>query len=74
MSQPLLNRAVLALAFVPAAWLLAPPAAVASPFDLPSLDRIVQYSPKLPLQVFTADGVEIAMMRSGDFATKPALI
>jgi penicillin-binding protein 1A len=60
MSQPLLNRAVLALAFVPAAWLVAPPTAVASPFDLPSLDRIVQYSPKLPLQVFTADGVEIA--------------
>ncbi len=28
--------------------------------DLPPIDRIVNYQPKLPLQVFTADGVEIA--------------
>ena len=34
--------------------------APAAAFDLPSLDRIVHYQPKLPLQVFTADGVEIA--------------
>jgi len=36
------------------------PTVAASPFDLPPIDRIVQYQPKLPLQVFTADGVEIA--------------
>lgn len=29
-------------------------------FDLPPIDRIVQYQPRLPLQVVTADGVEIA--------------
>lgn len=28
--------------------------------DLPSIDRIVQYQPRQPLQVYTADGVEIA--------------
>lgn len=28
--------------------------------DLPPIDRIVQYQPKLPLQVFTADGVALA--------------
>ena len=28
--------------------------------DLPPIDRIVNYQPKLPLQVFTADGVELA--------------
>ncbi len=28
--------------------------------DMPSLDRIVNYQPKLPLQVLTADGEEIA--------------
>lgn len=28
--------------------------------DLPPIDRIVHYQPKLPLQVFTADGVELA--------------
>ena len=60
MSQALLNRTLLVLALAPASWGLAPSAAVASPFDLPSLDRIVQYTPKLPLQVYTADGVEIA--------------
>jgi penicillin-binding protein 1A len=37
----------------------APPAAAAT-FELPPIDRIVNYQPKLPLQVFTADGVEIA--------------
>ena len=28
--------------------------------DLPPIDRVVRYQPKLPLQVLTADGVEIA--------------
>ena len=60
MSQAFLNRALLTVALVPAAWGLAPTAATASTFELPSLDRIVQYTPKLPLQVYTADGVEIA--------------
>jgi penicillin-binding protein 1A len=36
-----------------------PPASAAT-FDLPSIDRIVNYTPKLPLQIFTSDGVEIA--------------
>ena len=36
-----------------------PPASAAT-FDLPSIDRIVNYTPKLPLQIFTADGAEIA--------------
>ena len=55
-----LRPAVVALALAPAAlWLGAPPAAAAT-FDLPPIDRIVNYQPKLPLQVFTADGVEIA--------------
>ena len=54
----LLRRSALALAFT-AALIVALPAP-ASTFDLPSLDRIVHYQPKLPLQVFTADGVEIA--------------
>jgi len=45
--------------------LLLLPAGVAAPpamaaFELPPIDRIVNYQPKLPLQVFTADGVEIA--------------
>ena len=29
-------------------------------FELPAIDRIVNYQPKQPLQVYTADGVEIA--------------
>ena len=29
-------------------------------WDLPPLDKVLNYQPKLPLQVFTADGVEIA--------------
>jgi penicillin-binding protein 1A len=37
----------------------APPQAGAA-FELPPIDRIVNYQPKLPLQVVTADGVEIA--------------
>jgi penicillin-binding protein 1A len=33
-------------------------------FDLPSLERIVRYQPRLPLQVLTSDGVEIAQFGS----------
>ena len=48
-----MRPAVAALAFVAAtAGLVAPPAA-AVPFELPPIDRIVNYQPKLPLQVFT---------------------
>ncbi len=36
------------------------PVAWANTFELPSIDRIVNYQPKLHLQVFTADGVTIA--------------
>jgi penicillin-binding protein 1A len=36
------------------------PPATAATFDLPSIDRIVNYTPKLPLQIFTSDGAEIA--------------
>jgi penicillin-binding protein 1A len=39
-------------------WAAAPQAGAA--FELPPIDRIVHYQPKLPLQVVTADGVEIA--------------
>ncbi len=35
------------------------PVAQAFPFDLPPIDSIVQYQPKQPLQVFTADGIDI---------------
>ena len=35
------------------------PEAQAFPFDLPPIDSIVQYQPKQPLQVFTADGIDI---------------
>jgi penicillin-binding protein 1A len=53
--RPLSAPALMLLAVL--AW---PTPAVAAPFDLPPIDRIVNYNPKLPLQVFTADGVEIA--------------
>ena len=39
-------------------WVASPQADAA--FELPPIDRIVQYQPRLPLQVVTADGVEIA--------------
>ena len=40
---------------------LALPAPVlAAPFDLPPIERIVNYQPRQPLMVFTSDGVEIA--------------
>jgi penicillin-binding protein 1A len=60
MFQPLQRRAVFALALLPAALVALTPPADAALIDLPPIDRIVNYSPKLPLQVFTADGVEIA--------------
>lgn len=59
MFRSILCRQVLASALAFGAWLVPPPVS-ASPFDLPPIDRIVNYQPKLPLQVFTADGVEIA--------------
>lgn len=40
--------------------MLSVPASHGATFDLPPIDRIVNYQPKLPLQVFTADGVELA--------------
>jgi penicillin-binding protein 1A len=59
------RQRILALATVSAMVLIQPlqPAA-ASAFDLPPIDRIVNYKPKQPLQVFTADGVEIAQFGS----------
>jgi penicillin-binding protein 1A len=36
------------------------PVASAAPWDVPNLDRALNYQPKQPLSVFTADGVEIA--------------
>lgn len=52
------RRALLALGLFAASLTLVSTPAPA--FELPPLDRIVHYQPKLPLQVFTADGVEIA--------------
>lgn len=54
------RRALLAAAAASALCLGAALPGPATAFELPSLDRIVHYQPKLPLQVFTADGVEIA--------------
>jgi penicillin-binding protein 1A len=53
------RRVFVTLAIAPAALLLTAPSTAAL-IDLPPIDRIVNYSPKLPLQVFTTDGVEIA--------------
>ncbi len=53
-----LNLASMSLAATLASVAAAP--AQASLIDLPSIERITRYQPKLPLQVFTADGVEIA--------------
>jgi penicillin-binding protein 1A len=50
------RRAALPLVFAATLGAVLP----AQGFELPSLDRIVHYQPRLPLQVFTADGVEIA--------------
>ncbi len=55
------RRAILALALLSTTLVVtAPGPATAALVDLPSIDRIVHYQPKLPLQVLTADGVEIA--------------
>jgi penicillin-binding protein 1A len=43
---------------------LLPATAAASIVDLPPIDRIVNYQPKLPLQVVTSDGVDIAQFGS----------
>jgi penicillin-binding protein 1A len=58
MLQLTLRQTALALAFTAALAVALP--VPASTFDMPSLDRIVHYQPKQPLQVFTADGEEIA--------------
>jgi len=61
MLLPNLRRTIFVLALVPAALVAtAPRPASAALVDLPPIDRIVNYQPKLPLQVLTADGVEIA--------------
>ncbi len=39
---------------------LAATSTVPQTWELPALDRVINYQPKQPLQVFTADGVEIA--------------
>jgi penicillin-binding protein 1A len=65
MLLPNLRRAIFVLALVPAALVtIAPLPASAALVDLPPIDRIVNYQPKLPLQVLTADGVEIAQFGS----------
>jgi penicillin-binding protein 1A len=60
MLQCLNRRALLASAVLVAVSTTALPPASAATFDLPSIDRIVKYTPKLPLQIYTSDGVEIA--------------
>ena len=40
--------------------LAAPMPSQAAPWDVPDLGRALNYQPKQPLQVFTADGVEVA--------------
>ncbi len=55
----LLHRVLFALLPIGMATGLALPTHAAL-VDLPPIDRIVQYQPKLPLQVFTSDGVELA--------------
>ena len=54
------HRALMGPVFLLALSVSSAPPASAATFDLPSIDRIVKYTPKLPLQIFTADGVEIA--------------
>jgi penicillin-binding protein 1A len=60
-----LRRAIFVLTLAPAVLVAtAPRPASAALMDLPPIDRIVNYQPKLPLQVLTADGVEIAQFGS----------
>ena len=49
----------------------AAPAVTAAPWDVPPLDRALNYQPKQPLQVFTADG--LATDTYGDFEAPVAL-
>jgi penicillin-binding protein 1A len=61
MFVPFSRRALAALTLAPVlAGLVLPTVSQAALIDLPPIERIVRYQPKLPLQVFTADGVEIA--------------
>jgi penicillin-binding protein 1A len=41
-------------------WALAAPPAAAQVWEIPPLDKAINYQPKQPLQIFTSDGVEIA--------------
>ena len=59
MLPTLRRRAILTLLPLSLTASFVPPAQAAL-VDLPPIDRIVNYQPKLPLQVFTADGVELA--------------
>ncbi len=60
-----LRRAIFVIALAPATLVAtAPRPASAALVDLPPIDRIVNYQPKLPLRVLTADGVEIAQFGS----------
>ncbi len=54
------RRHALGLATIAALFSAAPTQAAWGGLDLPPLDKVLNYQPKLPLQVFTADGVEIA--------------
>ncbi|MDH4060988.1 MAG: PBP1A family penicillin-binding protein [Aquincola sp.] len=49
----------LALLRVSVLWLALAAGVQAAPWDLPPLDRVLNYQPRQHLQVFTADGVEI---------------
>lgn len=60
MSRNQLKQAATALALGTSVLFWCAPPAAAATFELPSIDRIVKYTPKLPLQIFTADGAEIA--------------
>jgi membrane carboxypeptidase/penicillin-binding protein len=51
--------ALLACAALALALVLPAPPVKASLLELPSIDRIVDYQPRQPLQVLTADGVDI---------------
>ncbi|MEX1167845.1 MAG: PBP1A family penicillin-binding protein [Hydrogenophaga sp.] len=64
MPETLSHRATAAALLCTLSLLCTAPPASAAAFDLPSIDRIVNYTPKLPLQIFTADGAEIAQFGS----------
>lgn len=56
-----LRALTVACVLAPIGWAPLPAGAA---FELPPIDRIVNYQPRLPLQVLTADGVEIAQFGS----------